>query len=145
MDDLDPDGKFSHGLPEQHDSDVQLKYARYRLAVYKIRTTEWKNELLKEFFKEDFNSFTQPMFRGLPLDIRRDLRQHLREHGVFVPIGANISTPVALMRAVHEDLQNLTIMQIMNLETTNKTELLRPRRMMEKVTIAAKVRIRWVR
>jgi len=104
MDDLDPDGRFSNGLPDVHDKKVEQEYTVFRMAVYRRRNRSWSNELLKEFFKEDFAMFTQEMFRKLPLDIRRDLRQHLLDHGVYVPTGTGISIPAALYRTLNEDL-----------------------------------------
>ena len=84
--DLDPDGKFDHGLPDQADAALQKEYAQYCLAVYRSRSKTWVNELLKEYFKEDFKKFTPVMFQALPQIILRDIRDHLRSHGVFVPL-----------------------------------------------------------
>lgn len=104
IDELDPGGKFCRGLPEKADLEDQKLYAEYRLKVYCLRKDAWKGELLKEYFKEDFESFTQEMFRNLPLDTRRDLRSVLRGGGVFVQMYGGISMPAALFKTLTEDL-----------------------------------------
>lgn len=105
MDELDPDGKYSRGLPQNHTQQDQEAFARYRIAVYRKRSSSWKNKLLKRYFKEDFEGFDQVMFRTLPLDVRRDLCSHLYSHGVYIPIhDEKISMPAALFKCKSEDL-----------------------------------------
>eukprot|EP00171_Calliarthron_tuberculosum_P022803 IDg22803t1 len=43
------------------------------------------------------------MIRNLPLDVRRDLRSHLMDNGVYVPTGKNTTIPSSLYRVINED------------------------------------------
>lgn len=44
------------------------------------------------------------MFQTLPLDVQRDLRKRVRDHGVYVPISHNTSIPTTLFRVLSENL-----------------------------------------
>lgn len=99
----DPSVLFAHGLPSEHTDDIVLSYTMFRLGVYRNRH-DWKGDLLLEFYQEDFEKFTQPMFRGLPYDLRRDLRTHLISKGVKVPTGQNISIPHSLFHVLSAEL-----------------------------------------
>eukprot|EP00171_Calliarthron_tuberculosum_P002227 IDg2227t1 len=45
------------------------------------------------------------MFRNLPFDLRKELRTHLDDNGVYVPKGPRTSIPNSLYRRLKEDLQ----------------------------------------
>lgn len=105
VDEFDPDGKFKSGLPGESTAAIQEQYVHYCLAVYRKRKDIWVNDLLKEYFKEDFQKFTAIMFQNLPQHLRRDIRDHLRSHGVYVPISTALNIAYALDRVRREDLQ----------------------------------------
>lgn len=69
------------------------------------REKSWEGEILSEYFSEDFTSFTVNTFNGLPIDLRRELRDTLREKGVYVRQGSNVKIAESLYQAVHDDLQ----------------------------------------
>jgi hypothetical protein len=54
----------------------------YRMLFYKKRAYE--DGQLWEYFKEDFEGWTTEIFALANTDLRRDLRNYLRDHGVFV-------------------------------------------------------------
>ena len=54
----------------------------YRMLFYKKRAYE--DGQLWEYFKEDFEGWTTEIFSLANTDLRRDLRNYLRDHGVFV-------------------------------------------------------------
>ena len=95
---------FEKGLLHPHDQDVEKKYCECILALYRKRKDEWVGELLLEYFKEDFEDFTLEMFKNLPRDSRRDLRQHLTKHRVYVPIGVGINIATALHDVLTKNL-----------------------------------------
>ena len=87
---------FERGLPHPYDQDVEKKYCEYTLDLYLRRRDEWAEELLLQYFKEDFEDFTLEMFKNLRRNLRRDLRQHLTKHRVYAPIGVCINITTAL-------------------------------------------------
>lgn len=70
--------------------------SQHYLALYKSRWTIWMDELFKQYFKEGFNNFMTSMFQVPPEDLRIDIRDHLRVHGVFVLIGDGHVIPAIL-------------------------------------------------
>ena len=93
--------KFKRGLPTVHNEDEEEEYTRYILEIY--REKEYRDEWLLEAYCEDFESFTQGMFRALPTVVKRDLRDHLIEYGVNVPTGRGIKIAAALFQVLTED------------------------------------------
>ena len=64
---------FERGLPHPHDEDMEKSCTEYILETYKKRKDEWNGDILKEYFKEDFEDFPLEMFKNLPRTLRRDL------------------------------------------------------------------------
>ena len=97
--------KFGRGLPAEHNEEVEKQYSDYILKVYKSRKDEWNGEILKEYFKEDFEDFTLEMFKNMPRNLRRDLRHHLSKNGVYVPMGVGIHIATALFEVLTKNLK----------------------------------------
>ena len=55
---------FERGLSHPHDEDMEKSYTEYILETYKKRKDEWKRDILKEYFKEDFEDFSLEMFKN---------------------------------------------------------------------------------
>eukprot|EP00171_Calliarthron_tuberculosum_P004960 IDg4960t1 len=97
MDNNDDSNKFDFGLPENASTQEMQEFADYSLQLY--RTKRWEGKTLAEYFADDFEPFTENDYKGLKKVTRRDLRDFLREHGVFVPKGIGVQIPGALLRA----------------------------------------------
>lgn len=74
------------------------------MKVYQELDETWKDGLLEEYWKDDFETVNIDMFRDLPKDVRRKWRDHLRTQGVYVPLGKGIKIPDALHKALKEEL-----------------------------------------
>lgn len=96
------ENRFRKGLPENASAEDKNLFAIYCLENYERKT--WKNDTLSEYFAEDFEKYSVEDFRNLDTDIRRRLRDHLRDKGVYVRKGRNVQMSIALFEAVHEDL-----------------------------------------
>lgn len=94
-----PNDRFLRGLPDDHDNASEADYATYCLENYKENEEKWTGDRLKEYYKEDFEKFKQELFRNLPTNIRRKIRDHLLKHLVQVPQGQGIKISDALYQA----------------------------------------------
>lgn len=59
---------------------------------------------MSEYFADDFKEFSANDFVGLSIDLRRDLREALRERRFYLPKGRNIKIADALHQAANEEL-----------------------------------------
>lgn len=94
---------FSQWLPPNSDSETKRTFARFCLDNYTSQA--WKGSSLSEFFADDFNEFTIEDFRSIDANIRRNLRDHLRLNGVYVPKGRTIQIANALHAVVDNHLE----------------------------------------
>lgn len=79
---IDPDKEFAHGLPDNHDADVECGFTEWCMKVYKENLSTWKDKLLEEYWKHYFEPFNLDIFLSLPMNLRRNLRDHLRKNGM---------------------------------------------------------------
>ena len=91
-------------MPAEHNEEVEKQYFEYILKVYKSRKDDWHGEILKEYFVEDFQDFSLEMFRNMPRERHRYLRQHLSKNGVYVPIGVGIHFATVLFEVLTRNL-----------------------------------------
>lgn len=99
---VDLSDTFSQGLPDQADIDTKRKFAKFCYENYVSQ--QWKGSSLSEFFADDFIQFSIEDFRSLDANIRRNLRDHLRRSGVYVPKGRNVQIANALHAVVENEL-----------------------------------------
>lgn len=93
-----PRTHFSQGIPPSPtDEEINL-FRQFALSTYKMRG--WKTDDLAEFYHEDFESFTAIDFDRIPRQLRRDLREHLRDNGVYAPKGHGVNIAKALHLAL---------------------------------------------
>lgn len=102
----DPCKEFAQGLPDNRDTDFELRFTDWRMKVYEDKSHTWKSDsdLLEEYWKDEFELFNLKMLRALPKDLRRSQRDHLRAHGVYVPVGKGIIILEALHRELTKEL-----------------------------------------
>lgn len=98
----DDSSRFAHGLPSNHTPKDAEDFAQFRIGVYGTRP--WTGSLLSMYFGEDFSSFTLDTFGLLRQDTRRNLRDVLREKGVYVERRRGVLTKDALFAAAQDEL-----------------------------------------
>ena len=82
--------------------EIIAKFTQYSMDLY--NKMGWKNNDLSEYYAEDFKDLTLNDFEGLPATLRRNLRNTLRENGVYIPKGRSTKIAQALYQVVQEDL-----------------------------------------
>jgi len=74
-----------------------------RIDVY--RQKKWRDADLSEYYAEDFCNFTTEHFEQCDKDTIRDLRDHLRQHGVYVRKGRGCPIAKELHAAIETELE----------------------------------------
>lgn len=96
--------KYGLGLPTSYADEDVSEYAEFRTKVYE-ETPKWKESELSAYFHEDFGTFSEEMFGLMSHDIKRKLRNILRERGVYVNTDRNVGTHVHLWNTAQKELE----------------------------------------
>ena len=99
----DSRSRFAHGLPNNATVEDKEDFAQYCMKVY--QEEGYDSDSLSEYYAEDFESFSVDDFSKLTQMTRRNLRDYLRSHGVFVPKGRGVKIAEALHTVVHTELE----------------------------------------
>lgn len=98
----DPDDpRFANGLSNNADGETCAAF--FKCCVANYRRMEWKGSTLSEYFADDFESFSENDFNGIPNNDRRTMRDLLRKRGVYVKKGRGIKIAEALTELVQGD------------------------------------------
>lgn len=73
----------------------------YHLDAYQTRPL-WRTDTLSGYFADNFRDFTVEYFKMIDPDARRELRDLLRNRGVYAPKGRNMLIPDGLYAYVQE-------------------------------------------
>lgn len=94
--------RFRNGLPANAtDADKKL-FATHCTKNYKDQN--WHGGSLSEYFADDFRDYSVDDLSALDTDLRRNLRDPLRQRGVYVPKGRNVVIAKALHQVIQEEL-----------------------------------------
>lgn len=96
------DARFGHGLPDESTDEDKRLLVDFRVRSYKSRR-HWKADTLAECSADDFARFSPDDFKLLNGDFRRELRDLLRNCGVYVPKGRGVLLPDGLYAFVKEN------------------------------------------
>lgn len=94
--------RFDSGLPASADAETNAAFAQHCCAVYNTET--WNGFVLSEYFRTDFEPFTNDDFVAVPDTRKRRLRDLLCNCGVLVARGCGIPVANALFEAAQNEL-----------------------------------------
>lgn len=83
------DQRLLHALQSNDFQEDKQGFVAYRLHAYWTRS-HWRTDTLSEYFAHDCKDVTVEDFKNLDPDARCELRDPLRNRGVYVPKGRNI-------------------------------------------------------
>lgn len=87
------------------DADTIILYGVFCLDRYQRRNATWVNDLLKEYYKDDFEDSVLETWKMSSTDFLRYLSDNLRNHSVFVPSGIGVLIPDTFATPNAKDLQ----------------------------------------
>lgn len=87
--DMEHAHRFRLRLPTDVPNENKCDFALYCYNMHKRKT--WKDDDLSEYFADDFRLYTSEDFKLHNTEIRRDLRDLLRNRDVYVPKGTKYS------------------------------------------------------
>jgi len=70
------DMHFLSGLPADADEKVRTEYVTHYVETYKRK--KWKDNILSEYYTDDFRTISKRNFHAIPTILRRELRDLLR-------------------------------------------------------------------
>jgi hypothetical protein len=99
---LTPDQKWAQGIQLPASAEDIDNYIQWRTLVY--REKNWTNQRLSLYYSEDFEDFDSETFKLAKRDTQRELRDLLREKGVYVSVTRFTSIADNLVAAMKEEL-----------------------------------------
>jgi hypothetical protein len=95
--------RWGHGIDISSADEADItQYTEWRISVYEGMV--WRRaEDLVDYYYDDFKNFTRDTFSTCPIDVQKQLRDCLRERGIYVRKGRGIQIANELHKAVHED------------------------------------------
>jgi len=98
-----PEKQWGNGIDlETSSSDDLNDYIRWRIDTYEGR--KWRNDTLSEIFALDFEHLEQETFDACRRDLIQDLREILRQRGVYVRKGRGVKVAKELAAVVQAEI-----------------------------------------
>ena len=96
--------RWNNGIDTNDATATDLNsFILWRIDVYKQK--KWRDADLSEYYAEDFHNFTREHFEQCSKDTTRDLRDHLRQYGVYVRKGRGCPIAKELYAAMETELE----------------------------------------
>jgi hypothetical protein len=96
--------RWNNGIDTNNATATDLNsFTLWRIDVYKQK--KWRDADLSEYYAEDFHNFTREHFEQCNKDTVRDLRDHLRQYGVYVRKGRGCPIAKELHTAMETELE----------------------------------------
>ena len=109
---------------EEATPEHKTEYVKWRVQVY--QREQWQGSLLSEYLSQDFEEWSISQLKEVDKDCLRSLRGHLREFGVYVPVGRAIDVATAIKAAIDEELPWPTNDKTPNGPTDFRTTVVKP-------------------